>query len=95
MRATETHCDPIPSRGAFAASLHGLTNMVVTLVRLVRNRQAAGSLGDLTDAQLDDIGITRKDLSSAVTSRFFEDPTQHLSQAARRRSRERYERLRR
>ena len=93
MRATETPFDAIPARGALSAGLYGLSKMVVTLVRLVRNRRAAEGLGDLTDAQLNDIGITRKDLSLAVTSRYFEDPTLYLSQAARRRSRERYDNL--
>jgi hypothetical protein len=43
-------------------------------------------LHELDDNQLKDIGLSRTDLTSAfLASTFFEDPSEHLTQAAKRR----------
>jgi uncharacterized protein YjiS (DUF1127 family) len=56
--------------------------------RVLRNRREVSRLGDLTDTQLMDIGLTRHELESALTtSTFFEDPSSHLTKSARRRTR--------
>jgi uncharacterized protein YjiS (DUF1127 family) len=61
---------------------------VASVWRVLRNRREVSRLGDLTDAQLMDIGLTRLDLESALTtSTFFEDPSSHLTNSARRRGR--------
>ncbi|OLP58059.1 hypothetical protein BJF93_05330 [Xaviernesmea oryzae] len=93
MSATETHFDHPHAKGRFGLPLRGLSTMVMALIRLVRNRRTLNRLHDLNDSQLADIGISRRDLSMAATSAFFEDPTQHLSQAARRRARDRFVRV--
>jgi uncharacterized protein YjiS (DUF1127 family) len=54
----------------------------------LRNRHEITSLSELDDHQLKDIGLTRHDINSALlSSTFFEDPSSHLTSAARRRSR--------
>ncbi|MFB2549580.1 DUF1127 domain-containing protein [Ensifer soli] len=63
-----------------------------TLLRALLNRRAIGGLGDLTDAQLLDIGLSRADVDGALTSAFFEDPSAHLTRAARSRAQAFYRR---
>ena len=56
--------------------------------RLLRNRRGINYLNELNDSQLKDIGLTRQDLDAAlITSTFFEDPSSHLTNSARRRTR--------
>ena len=56
--------------------------------RAYRNRREINYLHELNDGQLMDIGLTRHDLKSALTtSTFFEDPSSHLSNSARHRAR--------
>ena len=55
-------------------------------LRIVRNRSQVNGLHELDDNQLRDIGLTRADVTSAfLASTFFEDPSEHLTQAAKRR----------
>ena len=50
--------------------------------RTWRHRSAVGSLQDLDDYQLQDIGLTRHDVDHALTtSTFFEDPSHRLTRA--------------
>ncbi|MBB3313121.1 uncharacterized protein YjiS (DUF1127 family) [Rhizobium sp. BK196] len=59
---------------------------LATALRIVRNRSQVNGLYDLDDNQLRDIGLTRADVTSAfLASTFFEDPSEHLTQAAKRR----------
>ncbi|MFT4180584.1 MAG: DUF1127 domain-containing protein [Rhizobium sp.] len=61
---------------------------VASAWRAVRNRREINYLDELNDSQLLDIGLTRQELKSALTtSTFFEDPSCHLTSSARRRSR--------
>jgi uncharacterized protein YjiS (DUF1127 family) len=50
-----------------------------------KNRRAFYRLGELSDAELADIGLTRADLHVAVGSPFAVDPTASLSVIVRRR----------
>ncbi|ENN88912.1 hypothetical protein RHSP_10659 [Rhizobium freirei PRF 81] len=53
--------------------------------RALRNRREINYLNELDDSQLRDLGLTRQDLNAALTtSTFFEDPSAHLTQSARR-----------
>ncbi|MQB44071.1 DUF1127 domain-containing protein [Rhizobium sp. ICMP 5592] len=56
--------------------------------RTFRNRREINYLHELNDSQLMDIGLTRQELRSALTtSTFFEDPSCQLSNSARHRAR--------
>jgi uncharacterized protein YjiS (DUF1127 family) len=48
------------------------------LYRAWKNRRAFYRLGELSDAELADIGLTRTDLHVAVTAPFAADPTVRL-----------------
>jgi len=62
--------------------------MLISVCRVLRNRTEINRLQDLDDNQLRDIGLTRSELHSALLgSSFFEDPSSHLTQSARRRAR--------
>lgn len=50
-----------------------------------KNRRAFYRLGELSDAELADIGLTRADLHVAVANPFGRDPTASLSTIVRRR----------
>lgn len=53
--------------------------------RAWRNRISIGSLQDLDDYQLQDIGLTRSDVDTALfTSTFFEDPSRRLTRSVTR-----------
>jgi uncharacterized protein YjiS (DUF1127 family) len=61
---------------------------VASVWRSIRNRREIHYLNELNDSQLRDIGLSRQDLNSALTtSTFFEDPSSHLTNSARRRTR--------
>ncbi len=73
---------PLTARAMFALG------KVASIWRAVRNRQEIEYLAELNDSQLRDIGLSRQDLSAALTtSTFFEDPSSHLTNSARRRTR--------
>ncbi|HEY0125331.1 MAG TPA: DUF1127 domain-containing protein [Rhizobium sp.] len=70
------------------ASLTLAFEKMASVWRAYRNRREINYLHELNDSQLMDIGLTRGDLASALTtSTFFEDPSSHLSNSARRRAR--------
>lgn len=55
--------------------------------RAWRNRMSVGSLQDLDDHQLQDIGLSRSDVANALfTSTFFEDPSHQLMRTVARRN---------
>jgi uncharacterized protein YjiS (DUF1127 family) len=61
--------------------------------RVLHNRLAANPVGDLDDHQLDDIGLSRRDVITALDrSGILDDPSLLLSRAARERSRSRFAR---
>jgi len=53
-------------------------NAVSKIYRTWRNRREFYRLGDMSDAELSDIGLTRGDLHVAIASPFGLDPTARL-----------------
>jgi uncharacterized protein YjiS (DUF1127 family) len=68
-----------------AARVTATFAMLASVCRVLRHRMEVNRLQDLDDNQLRDIGLTRAELHSALLgSSFFEDPSAHLTQSARR-----------
>ena len=63
-----------------------VANGIVALFRAWRNRLAFRRLGELTDAELADIGLTRADLRLATDVPFGADPTVKLHSLASQRT---------
>ena len=61
-------------------SARRVANRLVEIYKNWRNRRAFYRLGELSDAELQDIGLTRGDLSVAVS--LGRDPTCHLGAIA-------------
>ena len=59
-----------------------LVNAVANFLRAWKNRREFYRLGELSDAELSDIGLTRSDLTVAVDLPFGSDPTVHLGTLA-------------
>ncbi len=70
-------------RPAVAARVAGV---VLAFVRLWKNRQAFYRLGEMTDAELSDIGLTRADLHRAIDGSLASDPTVRLGFLAKQRA---------
>lgn len=64
--------------GKVTHSAARLTGIVADLYRMWKNRRAFYRLGELSDAELADIGLTRTDLHVAVAVPFGADPTARL-----------------
>ncbi|NWJ24930.1 DUF1127 domain-containing protein [Rhizobium sp. RM] len=64
---------------------------VKTFLRRIGNRIAANELTELDDRLLADVGIARSDVMRALDSGLLEDPTEHLTRAARLRALSRFE----
>ncbi len=95
MSTTEcgTDLDLLHERHKPAGFVVGIMVRTKSVLRAVRNRMAANSLHDLDDYQLNDIGITRRDVVIALDrSGLLEDPTRLLVGAARQHSRTRFAR---
>lgn len=90
MRTTDRTLDlglATPSLSLTARMMLALAK-VATVWRAIRNRQEISYLNELNDSQLRDIGLSRQDLNAALTtSTFFEDPSGHLTNSARCRTR--------
>lgn len=71
-----------------ASSVARLVNVVLNFLRAWKNRREFYRLGEMSDAELSDIGLTRSDLSVAVDLPFGRDPTAHLGSLAEARLRE-------
>jgi uncharacterized protein YjiS (DUF1127 family) len=71
--ATET--PRITSRPAVATRV---VNTISNIYRAWKNRRAFYRLGDMSDAELADIGLTRADLHVAIDVPFGRDPTARL-----------------
>ena len=56
---------------------------VKTVAKRIYNRIVANGLTDLDDRLLADIGLVRSDVSDALNTGLLEDPTTHLTRAAR------------
>lgn len=87
MRTTD-HTLDLTLTGKLSATsrLTGLTGVLKSVWRRLRNRKAIGSLHDLDDHQLLDMGLCREEVREALTSSFFDDPGRHLTRASRNRT---------
>ena len=65
-----------------------IANAVSNFLRAWKNRREFYHLGQMSDTELADIGLTRSDLSVAVDLPFGSDPTEHLGALADARLRE-------
>ena len=87
MRASEYTLDTtLAGARSAAARQTGFVGVLKMVWRLFQNRNAIGSLHDLDDHQLFDMGLRREDIREALTSSFFENPGRHLTLAARNRA---------
>ncbi|TGV63585.1 DUF1127 domain-containing protein, partial [Mesorhizobium sp. M2D.F.Ca.ET.160.01.1.1] len=75
--ATET--SRITSRPSVAARV---VNTAFNIYRAWKNRRAFYRLGEMSDAELADIGLTRADLHVAIDVPFGRDPTAILREIA-------------
>lgn len=75
---------PASARPAFVARL---VNAVIMQARIWKNRRAVYRLGEMTHAELADIGLTRADLHVATGLPLGVDPTAHLGSLAQARIR--------
>jgi uncharacterized protein YjiS (DUF1127 family) len=71
--ATETM--QLASRPVFAARV---VNSIANFFRAWKNRRDFYHLGEMSDAELADIGLTRSDLLVAIETPFGADPTARL-----------------
>jgi uncharacterized protein YjiS (DUF1127 family) len=74
-----TESSRITSRPAAATRV---ANGVTNFYRAWKNRRAFYRLGEMTDAELADIGLTRADLHVAIDVPFGSDPTVRLRSIA-------------
>lgn len=58
---------------------------LLNVFRALKNRRAFYQLGEMSDVELHDIGLTRSDLAVPVDIPFTSDPTAHLDRIARQR----------
>lgn len=63
-----------------------IVNYIADLFRAWKNRRAFYRLGEMTDTELADVGLTRGDLYVAVDLPFATDPTAQLRSIRRSRS---------
>ncbi|MCW0980288.1 DUF1127 domain-containing protein [Agrobacterium sp. BT-220-3] len=70
-----------------------VASTVKTFVQRIYNRIVANDLMELDDRMLADVGLARSDVTSALNTGLLEDPTTHLSRAARLRAVKRFETL--
>ncbi|RUM99100.1 DUF1127 domain-containing protein [Pseudaminobacter arsenicus] len=73
----------IETRPAFAARVIGALS---NLYRTWKNRRQFYRLGEMSDAELADIGLVRSDLHFVVDLPFGVDPTTHLNSIVRART---------
>ncbi|MCV0395316.1 MAG: DUF1127 domain-containing protein [Rhizobiaceae bacterium] len=74
---------PATTRGAFFKRVaSNVANALMTWSRAVRNRRAVYRLGELSDWELADIGLTRADLHVVCRSPLGTDPTEQLGSIA-------------
>ena len=70
------------------SSVVRIVNAVSNFLRAWKNRREFYRLGEMSDTELADIGLTRTDLSVAIDLPFGSDPTVHLGALAETRQRE-------
>ncbi|MEP9385925.1 DUF1127 domain-containing protein [Mesorhizobium sp. KR9-304] len=65
-----------------ANAVTGIVNAVSRFLRAWKNRREFYRLGEMSDTELADIGLTRSDLTVVVDLPFGSDPTAHLGPLA-------------
>lgn len=76
---------PAHRSGFLTTVADGLGRFVRAALVTYRNRQAIQGLTHLSDAALDDMGLTRADVNRALSLPLTDDPSAHLSLLVRRR----------
>ncbi|CAN7358896.1 DUF1127 domain-containing protein [Agrobacterium tumefaciens] len=71
----------------------GGASAVKTFLQRIYNRIVANGLTELDDRLLADIGLAHSDVQDALNTGLFEDPTAHLTRAARKRAVTRFKTL--
>ena len=71
-----------------ASPAASIVNAVANFLRAWKNRREFYRLGEMSDTELADIGLTRSDLTVAVDLPYGSDPTVHLGVLAQARQRE-------
>jgi uncharacterized protein YjiS (DUF1127 family) len=75
---------PVAARPAIVTRV---ANVILAQLRIWKNRRAIYKLGNLTNSELADIGLTRADLHVATGLPLGVDPTTHLGHVVRERTR--------
>ena len=75
--------DLAPARRTIAMRILDAAEFPKRLLRVFRNRREIGSLRELADFQLADIGLTREDVDASLTDSRFSDPSGYLTTVAR------------
>lgn len=70
--------DIAPARKSLAARFAQMAAVLLDLLRILRNRREIAALGDFSDEQLADIGLTRADVRTSLSGSRFVDPSGHL-----------------
>ncbi len=78
---------------ALRRAVSGWTMAVKTFLKRIYNRIVANRLTELDDRLLADIGVARSDVRDALETGIFNDPTAHLTRAARKRAVTRFKTL--
>ncbi|CUX29692.1 hypothetical protein D3C87_918020 [compost metagenome] len=71
----------------------GVASTVKTFLQRIYNRICANELTELDDRLLADVGLVRSDVTNALNTGLFDDPTAHLTRAAQLRAATRFETL--
>jgi uncharacterized protein YjiS (DUF1127 family) len=81
MNTTTTHTTDT-SVASGTKTRHWIMEVFGAVARLIRHRQEAAGLLELSDHQLADIGLTRDDVRQALTTSPLHDPTNELARVA-------------
>lgn len=76
--ATLDHCAETTHSAARPVNAMRLVTFLANFIQAWKNRRAFYRLGEMTDTELADIGLTRADLHVAVDLPFTGDPTVRL-----------------
>ena len=79
----EAPASAIAGKGTFLSKFNATTLLSWSAAAFGawRNRRAMADMRDLDDAQLADIGLSRRDVETALSSPISVDPTLHLVRA--------------
>jgi uncharacterized protein YjiS (DUF1127 family) len=83
---TLDHCTPATHSATRPALVTRAINVISTFYRSWKNRRDFYQLGEMSDVELSDIGLTRADLFVAIRSPFDFDPTRNLGAIAQTRA---------